>query len=537
MSTPRVVFQPEVYQGMQDGINQLVDALRPTLGPRPRIVAVERVEGRNESPELLDNGGIIARRILELPHRDADMGAMYLRHLLWRIHEDIGDGTVTAAVLFQAIYNEGVRYVAAGGNAMMLRRHLEDGMHLILTELEQMAVPLTGPEKLAQMAESVCYDTEIARRLGEIFDLIGEYGILDIRSGRSRSVEREYIEGAYWPAALLSKNMVTQAKPKIELKDAAILISDLVLDDIQKIMTVLASAKEAGAEKLLLIASQCSDAVLGLLHQFNQKDRGLKVYAVRTPATGAADQAAAMADLAVLTGGRALIRAAGDTLNSVTPKDFGQARRVWADRDYLGIVRGQGDPRQLRDHYERLQLSFIRSTDRDIRPKLQVRLGRLLGGAAALWVGAATEAEIETRKTLADRAAHTLRGTIRSGMVPGGGVALLACQDVLQNKLDNASTADERAAYRMLHKAMEAPFRAIVSNAGYEASAVLAQLNGPGFGFDVRSGQVVNMTEAGIWDAAAVVRAAVRGTISGAALALTTDVLVHHKTRVQAIEP
>jgi len=537
MSIPGVVFQPKVYQGMQVGINQLVNALRPTLGPQPRIVAVERVEGRSDTPELLDSGGVIARRILELPHRDADVGAMYLRHLLWRIHEDIGDGTVTAAVLFQAIYNEGVRYVTAGGNAMMLRHHLEDGMQLILAELEQMAVPLAGPQKLAQMAESVCYETEIARQLGEIFDLIGEYGILDIRSGRSRGVEREYVEGTYWSATLLSKNMVSQTKPKVELTHAAILISDLVLEDASEIMSVLRLAKDAGVENLLLIAAQCSDTVLGLLHQFNQKDQGLKAYAARTPGTGAVDQVAAMADLAVLSGGRAIIQAAGDKLNGVNLEDFGQARRVWADRDYLGVVRGQGDPRHLRDHFEQLQLSLTRTTDRDIRQKLQDRLGRLLGGAAILWVGAATEAEINTRKTLANRAAHTLRGTIRRGMVPGGGAALLACQEALQSRLDNASTADEHAAYRMLHKAMEAPFRAIVTNAGYEASAILAQLNGPGTGFDVRSGQVVRMTEAGIWDAAAVVRTAVRGAVSGAALALTTDVLVHHKTRQQAMEP
>ena len=314
MSIPGVVFQPKVYKGMQDGINQVVNALRPTLGPQPRIVAIARVEGRNDSPELLDSGGVIARRILELPHRDADMGAMYLRHLLWRIHEDVGDGTVTAAVLFQAIYNEGVRYITAGGNAMMLRQHLENGMRLILAELEQMAVPLTEPEKLAQMAESVCYDTEIARQLGKIFDLIGEHGIFDIRSGPSRSVEREYIEGAYWSATLLSKNMVTQAKPKIELTDATIFISDLHITDLPEVMALLKLAKDAGADKLLIIAAQCSDTVLGLLYQFNQQDRGLKAYAVRTPGAGAVDQAAALADLAVLTGGRAFIRDAADNL-------------------------------------------------------------------------------------------------------------------------------------------------------------------------------------------------------------------------------
>ncbi len=538
MSKPGVVFQPEVYHGMQKGINQLVDAIRPTLGPLPRIVAIEQTGQPQKTPELLDNGGVIVRRILELPNRDVDMGAMYLRHLLWRIHQDVGDGTATAAVLFQAVFNEGVRFITAGGNAMLLRRSLEEGQKLIDDRLQAMSIPLTDPQQLVQMAESVCYDADITRELGHIFDIIGEHGYLQIRSGRSREVEREYVEGTFWPSKLLSKGLNTsQVRPKAVLYDAAILISDLDIENVEQTAAFLSTIKRAGIQNLFIIGRKFSDNVLGFLHRINQESIDLTVYAAQTLEKIAPDQADAMQDLAVLTGGRVLIREAGDTLPGATSEDLGAARRIWADRYHLGIVRGQGDAHQIREQLELLRLGFNRATDDKIRRKFQTRMGRLLGGSAILWVGAATETEIESRKTLAERAAHTLRAALRNGIVPGGGVALLACQTALQEKADINTQLEERAAYRILHTAMEAPLRAIVNNAGFEASVALSRLSGANAGFDARSGAIVDMVEAGIWDATAVLRTAVHGAISGAALALTTDVLIHHKNPQQAMEP
>ncbi|UCC62324.1 MAG: chaperonin GroEL [Anaerolineae bacterium] len=535
----RVVFQPTTYRSMQRGINQMVEAVRPTLGPLPRAVAIERAD-RGKMPELLDSGGVIVRRILELPDRDADMGAMFLRQVLWRVHEQVGDGTATTAVLFQSIYDQGVRYIVSGGNAMLLRGSLEQGLRVILDELAGMALPVEGEERLAEVAESICYDRPLAEMLGEIFDIIGEYGQCEVRSGRSRELEREYIEGMYWGGGLFSREMIAdRSRLRTEMQNASVLIGDLTLEDPRQVVPVLEMAGQAGLRNLLILASKLSDGVTALLLSVSQEPEKFHAIAAKTPGATSTDQATAVEDLAVLTGGRPLVKAAGDTLGGDRLEDLGRARRAWADRNYFGIVGGKGDPRALRAHIANLRSAFSRATEAEARRKLQQRIGKLMGGSATLWVGGATETEIGARKELAKRTADALRGAVREGVVPGGGVSLLACRPALQQRLDQSTSPDERAAYRILIKAVEAPIRTILANAGYDASEVMAEIRlaDRGHGFDVRSGRIVDMAQAGIWDAAAVLRAAVHGAVASAALALTTEVLIHHKEPKQEMQP
>jgi chaperonin GroEL len=210
---------------------------------------------------------------------------------------------------------------------------------------------------------------------------------------------------------------------------------------------------------------------------------------------------------------------------------LGHARRAWANRSYFGIVGGKGDPRALRKHIVNLRVAFSQAEDPAVRKKLRERIGKLMGGSATLWVGAASELEITARKELAQRTADALRGAIMEGVLAGGGVSLLACRPVLQRALDQSTDADERAAYRILTKAMTEPIRTIIANAGYDASEIMAETKRaePGHGFDVRSGQIVDMAQAGIFDAASVQAEAVRSAVAGAALALTVDVLVHRR--------
>jgi chaperonin GroEL len=534
----RVVFQPTAYRGFQQGINQMVAAIRPTLGPLSRHVAIEPAM-RTSPPELLDNGGVIARRILQLTDRDADVGAMFVRQFLWNLHEKAGDGTATAAVLFQSIYNEGIRYIAAGGNAMQLRQRLEEGMRLIDAELSRMTFAIAGQDKLAHIAETICYDPPLAKMLGEIFDIIGEYGRLDIRSGRGRDLEREYVEGMYWERGILSREMITdQTKFRATLHNAVILISDLKIDDPRPLVSLLRRAAQANIRSLLIVAGEFSDSVIGTLLLNNKPDK-FQVIAVKTPGNGITEQAAALEDLAILTGGKPVLKVTKETLDQVTNEHLGQARRVWADRHNFGFVGGRGNPRALRQHIARLRAAFEQTEDPAERKKLQQRIGKLLGGSATLWIGGLSETTIKARQELAKRTAEAMRGAVREGVLPGGGVSLLACRPVLQDKLERTTDSVERAAYRILIKALEAPIRTIISNAGYEASQIMAEITqaGPGYGFDVTSGQVVKMTEAGIFDAAGVQTAAVRSAISSAALALTIDVLVHHKKPQQSSRP
>lgn len=534
---PGVVFQPRVHEGMCRGIDTLVQAIRPTLGPFPRMVIIEK-ESKVGRPELHDDGAIIARRIIQLANREEDVGAMVLRQLLWKMHETVGEGTATAAVMFQTIYNEGLRYITAGGNAMRLRFHLEAAAKIILEELDGMATHLQGEEQLARLAETICYDPELAKMLGEIMDTIGEYGHLEIHPGRSRKLEREYFEGAYWDSGVLAHEMLLDSTEKrAKFDNAAILISDMEIKEPHELLPALGAALDAGHKALLLVAASISSRALSLLLSKTNRER-IVVVVVRSPALDAVTRMEAMEDLALLTGGRAVFQAAGETLHSVRTADLGQARRMWANENYFGIIGGKGDPRRLRQHIARLRAGYKDANDPKVRTRLHKRLGKLVGGSAALWVGDSTPFAIEMRKALAERTVAAMRGAIMDGVLPGGGVALLACQEALHQKLASAQEADERAACNILLKALETPIRTLLENAGYEPGEILHHiaLARPGFGFDLRQAKVVEMSEAGIFDAASVVKAATFGAIHGAAMALTVDVLIHRRNPPEALD-
>ena len=528
--TPGVVFQPSVYQGFQRGVNQMVNAVRPTLGPLPRLVAIAQAAA-GQPPELLDDGGAISRRIVQLAHRDEDVGAMFIRHVLWHLHQEAGDGTATAAVLFQSVFDQGVRYIVSGGDPMLLRRHLESGRQLIVDQLSRMTTHLEGKTHLSRVAETICHDPEMATMLGEIIDIVGEHGQLDIRSGRRREIEREYVEGMYWDGGVLSREMIIDhTRLRTDIEDAAILISDLEIEEPGQLVPLLDAVFGADVPGLLVIASKFSESALAFLLASRKADRW-PIVAVETPGTGDYGKATAIADLAILVGGRPLMRAAGDTLDGVSFTNLGRARRAWADRSHFGIVGGKGDPRALRVHIASLRTSFSRATDPDQRRRLQQRIGKLMGGSAILQVGGITEREITSRKEMAEGTAEALRGAVRDGVVPGAGMSLLACRPALQQRLDQSTDPDERAAGRILLRALEEPARAIISNAGYDASEVLVEIKSapPGHGFDARCGQVVNLADAGILDPAAVSKAVVVHAIVSAAQALTVEVLVHRK--------
>ncbi|MBN1287599.1 MAG: hypothetical protein JXB47_19515 [Anaerolineae bacterium] len=515
----------------------MIDAIRPTLGPRPRNVAVN--DALKSKIEILDDGGSIARRIISLPDRDADVGAMYLRHMLWRLHEDVGDGTATAAVIFQTIFNEGLRYITAGGNAQRIRHYLEQGMRLILDTLSTMTAPVEGKAELAKIAQTICYDPPMAAMLGEIFDIIGEYGRLELRAGRSRALEREYVEGMYWDGGLVSREMIADAKEqRTVFENAAVLISDLDIEEPQHMVPALFVALKTGARAILIIGQRFSDKAKGFMIANNDSEK-MRIMAVKTPQYGQ-DQIDALQDLAALTGGRPFVRATGNTsLDDLKPQDLGRVRRAWADTRYFGVVGGKGDPRALRQHIADLRAAHRNASDPAVRQKLRQRLGKLMGGSATLWVGGVTERDIDLRKTFAARTAEALRGALTDGVIIGGGAALLSCRPALWAKLAESADTDEQAAYRMLIKAMETPARTLIANAGGDAGEVLAavEMAGPGWGFDINTEQIVDMAQAGIFDVAAVQKAAVHSAIASAALALTVDVMVHHKKPETSTNP
>lgn len=535
---PGLVFQPEATLGVQRGVNLLIDAIRPTLGPLPRTVCIERLASE-KPPELLDSGGVIARRVIQLPRRDEDVGAMFTRQMLYRLHEKVGDGSATAGVIFQSLFNQGVRYLAAGGNPMLLRGYLDQGIALIQSELDRQARPVQGPPSLAQLAEMVCHDPELAENLGEIFDVIGEFGRLEIRNGQGRVVRREFVEGVYWDAGLHSRRMIVDPRQgRTVVEDGAVLATDLEVQEPEDVLHLLELAVQAQLPGVLLVAASLSDQALSLI--LNESNwRKVKILAVKSPSASLDTLIGDLTDLAILSGGRPVFKATQAKLRHVRPEDFGYARRIWAYAENFGLTAGKGDPRQLRRHVSSLKAAFHLADDLSAREKILQRLGRLLGGSATLWIGAPTEDEYQRKQALAERAANTLRAALLDGVAPGGGTALLACRPALQARLAESADEDEVAAYRMLSRALEEPFRALLANAGYEAGQVLAAMQGlpPGHGCDLRTGKIVDMAAAGLVDPVGVLKEAVHSAIASAGLLLTTDVLVHRRNPPQSLDP
>ncbi len=529
--TPKVIFQPRVHLGMQRGINQLVHSIRPTLGPVPRLVVVEPALGRDKRPELLDSGGLIARRMTQLADRDEDAGAMLLRHMLWELHEKAGDGTATAAVIFQSVFNQGVSFVTAGGDPVRLRFYLERASQLIVDQLEGMKAFIRGKEQLTRLAETLCYDAELARALGEIYGTLGLFAHLDIRPGRSRGLEPEFFQGAYWEGGLLSRLMADDTgQCSARMANAAIVLSDLEIDEPTELIPLLEVVARSGLRALLVVANRISERALSLLVAPPVREK-LQVLAVKTPGRTIGDQWAALQDLSMLTGARPLFKAAGDRMSGIKPEFLGQAGQVYADLEQFGTVVGHTRSDQLELHIGRLREAYAGAETAQARRKLVERIGKLQGGSAVLWVGAPTALAIEARKEMACRASEALHRAMRSGVVPGGGAAYLDCCPTLSAGLQRAESIEEAMAYRILIKALHEPMRALLSNAGVPAGETIGQVEraGRGYGFDVVHNQVADMAAAGIYDSAAVAKAVVSCAVRGAALALTTQVLVHRR--------
>ncbi len=523
----RVVGQPGCLDAIGQGAAKIVGAVRPTLGPQPRLTAIADLVVRHRRPEILDDGGTIARRIIALADPEMNAGAMLLREALWTLRKEVGDGAATAAVMFEAIFDAGRRYGAAGGDVMALRAGLERGMRLVYAGLARMAVPLEGQKAITSMAEAICYDPPLARVLGEIFDIIGEYGQLETRVGSRRHLEREYVEGAYWKSSWFSPRMITDpARQEVQVQDARILISNLEFQEADSLMPVLELVARHGVKALVVVAQSLSDRALSLL-LLNQQPGKRVVFAVKAPPLyGVAPEPKwALDDLAVLTGGRVFERESGETLEHVQWEDLGYARRAWATAHHFGVVGGGGQPSRLREHIASLRLALPRQGDAFLRRLTQERLGRLMGGAALLWLGGETESDSIFRAEQAERTALALRAALRDGVGPGGGVAYLDCRPLLSLQTSNET---ERVAFRILSQALEAPARNIIRNAGFEPSECLARIlqTGPGSGFDVRTGEVLNMCASGVVDTISVLQAALRTAVTTAGLALSVDVLV-----------
>ncbi|MEP7359187.1 MAG: chaperonin GroEL, partial [Anaerolineales bacterium] len=517
----------------------IANAVRPTLGPLARTVMME-AQRRIDRPELLDDAATIARRIIQIRPRGSDVGAMLIRQSLWRMQREAGDGAATMAVMYQAIFNEGVRSVVRlGHNAMQLRTGLQKGLAVVQQKLQREATPLTGKDRIAGVARGMLQeDSELAGLIGEIFDIIGPDGLFVIEKWNKPGLDREYIEGTYWHlSGWFSRHFITEpAERRTTFEDAAVLITDLKLKEPEQLIPALDECIKAGVKKLVIVAAEMSDRSVGLLVQ-NNEAKTIQTMAVRTPRLGEVSHVEAMEDLSALTGGRIFYSAATTGLADFQAQDLGYARRAWATDSLFGLTGGKGDPRQVRRHMAHLRALLSLAEEGHPKRMLRQRLGRLSGGTAILKIGGYTESEIDTRHAIAERAVTSVRNAVIGGVVAGGGAALLNAQAALA-ELPAANEA-EAAAYMILSRALEEPMRAIAYNAGAQPDIVVEKVKDlpPGHGFDALSHKLVDMTAAGVWDSVVMLNKALETAVSGAAMALTTDVIVHHQKLKENIEP
>jgi len=532
-------MQPRTSRELQKGIDLFANAVRPTLGPRPRLVALERLI-RTEAAEFLDDGATIARRITEINPRPVNTGAMLIRQAMWRMHVDAGDGTTTMAVLYQQIFNEGLRYVIqVGSNPMLLRLGLEKGLPAILASLEQDATPVAGKDQIAGMARGLCQeDVEMANTLGEIFDIVGPDGLIIVEPGQRHEMEREYIDGTYWHlSGWLSRHFVIdKADKRTTFEDAALLISDLKITDPRQLVPALDKCVKAGVKKLIILCKEMSDSAIGLLVTNNQA-KTIETMAVRTPEVSGPVQVGAMEDIAVLTGGRVFYGEGKDSFENFQVEDLGYARRAWAMESMFGLFGGKGDPRQVRQHISHIRAVLPNAEPKNERKYLQQRLGRLTGATALLKVGGVTATEIEVRKETAERAVTAIRNALQGGVVAGGGAALLNAQAALEG-LPNPQD-EYTVAYKILARALEEPMRTIAKNAGCMPDVIIEKVKDypKGYGVDARTRQIADMRQVGVVDSVLVIKKALEIAVSGAAMALTTDVIVNRKQREISLEP
>ena len=521
----QLVFEEEARRSLKQGIDALADAVKTTLGPKGRNVALDKKWG---SPTVTHDGVTVAKEI-ELEDPFQNMGAQLLKEAATKTNDVAGDGTTTATVLAQSIVNEGLKNVTAGANPMLLKRGIEASSDAIVSALKSMATPVAGQEEIAQVASNSAADSQIGDLIAEVMARVGKDGVITVEESKGLQFETEYVEGMQLDRGYLSPYFVTNnERMEAELDAPYLLITDKKISSAQDIVPLLEKLVQVGKRELIVIAEDVDGEALATL--VLNKLRGMfNAMAIKAPGFG--DRRKAMLrDIAILTGGQILSEEVGRTLESAQLEDLGQADKVISSKDATTIVGGHGTTEEIQGRIEEIRAEIDTSTSDYDREKLQERLAKLAGGVAILRVGAATETELKYRKTRVEDALSATRAAVEEGVVPGGGVALINSVSSLDG-LD-MDDADAATGARILKRALEEPMRMIASNAGLDGAVVIEKVRGlheggqANTGYDVIQNDYVDMMDAGLSDPVKVTRSAVENASSIAAMILTTAALV-----------
>ncbi|MCK6591761.1 MAG: chaperonin GroEL, partial [Polyangiaceae bacterium] len=525
MAAKQIVFARGARAAILKGVNTLADAVKVTLGPKGRNVVIEKSWG---SPVVTKDGVTVAKEI-ELHGKLENMGAQMVREVASKTSDKAGDGTTTATVLAQAIYNEGLRMVEAGHNPMDVKRGIDAAVEAILEAIKVSATPTKDKEQIAQVATvSANGDKEIGNILAEAMEKVGKEGVITVEENKRMHTELDAVEGMQFDRGYLSPYFVTDPeKMKTVLNDPLILVYEKKISAMADLLPLLEQVVKQGREVLLIAEDIEGEALATLV--VNKLRGTLKVAAVKAPGFG--DRRKEMLkDIAVLTGATPFMEDLGQKLESATIRNLGTAKRIEIDKDNTTIVGGAGEKAQIKGRIESIRKQIEDATSDYDREKLQERLAKLAGGVAVVRVGAATETEMKEKKARVEDALHATRAAVEEGIVVGGGVALLRAASALEK----VKFGDERdVGVRIVRRAVEAPLRQIAHNAGVDGTVVVEKVrSGSGtFGYNAATDSYEDLLAAGVIDPAKVVRHALANAASVSSLMLTTEALVAVKPK------
>ena len=525
MTAKDIRFHSDARDRMLRGIDLLADTVRVTLGPKGRNVVLDKSYG---APRITKDGVTVAKEI-ELSDKFENMGAQMVKEVASRTSDQAGDGTTTATVLAQAIVREGVKAVAAGMNPMDLKRGINLAVEAVVADLKSRSKKVSTDAEITQIGTiSANGDREIGEMIAQAMHKVGNEGVITVEEAKSLETELDVVEGMQFDRGYISPYFVTNAEKMFaELDDPYILLHEKKLPGLQALLPLLEAVVQSG-RPLLIVAEDIEGEALATL-VVNKLRGGLKVAAVKAPGFG--DRRKAMLeDIAVLTGGQVISEDLGIRFENVVLDMLGRAKKVRIEKENTTIIDGAGKREEIQGHLAQLRAQIEEATSDYDKEKLQERLAKLAGGVAIIRVGGSTEVEVKERKDRVDDAVHATRAAVEEGIVAGGGVALLYAIKVLA-KL-NPENDDQKSGIDIVRRALQAPARQIVANAGAEGSVIAGKLLERGdsnYGFDAQTGQFTDMIKSGIIDPTKVVRLALQGAASVAALLITTEVMVAEK--------
>src|SRR5438094_5143845 len=521
MAAKQIAFDQEAREAMRRGIAKLARAVKVTLGPKGRNVILQKSFG---SPTVTKDGVTVAKEI-DLEDKYENMGARMVREVASKTSDVAGDGTTTATVLAEAIYNEGLRAVVAGTNPMLMKRGIEKAVEDVVKKLQGMKIDVKSKKDMQNVATVAANnDEEIGRIIAEAMDKVGKDGVLTVEEGKTTATSHEFVEGMQFDRGYLSPYFVTDPqKMECELEDPYILIYEKKISANNDLIPVLEKVLQAG-KPILIICEEVEGEALATL-VINKLRGTFKCAAVKAPGYG--DRRKAMLeDIAVLCGGRAIFEDLGIQLENVSLKDMGRAKKVKIDKDNTVIIEGAGKKPDIQGRITLIQKELEKSTSDYDKEKLSERIAKLSGGVAKLMVGAATESEMKEKKARVEDAMHATRAANQEGILPGGGVALLRAAAGLKPK---GLTEDESTGYAIVVRSCRSPISQIVQNAGENGDVVANKViehDNPNYGYDARLSKYCDMVKEGIIDPTKVVRFALQNAMSVATLLLTSDALV-----------